>query len=50
VVLAANAAFLVVFALFVIAMLVLVVLTVRFVVRRDREKRAAWRSQHPPPD
>lgn len=47
--LATSAAFLVVFTVFVVAMVVLVVLTVRFVVRRDRERRAEWRSRHPSP-
>ena len=34
-----TAAFVVVFGLFVVAMLTLTVLTVRFVIRRDRERR-----------
>jgi membrane protein implicated in regulation of membrane protease activity len=46
VLLGADAAFWAVFIFFVLAMLVLIVLTVRFVVRRDREKRAEWRSRH----
>jgi hypothetical protein len=41
----ADAAFYAVFTFFVLAMAVLVVLTVRFVVRRDRERRSAWRSR-----
>ena len=44
--LGADAAFYAVFTFFVLALATLVVLTVRFVVRRDREKRAAWRSRH----
>lgn len=43
--LGADAAFLALFITFVVAMLVLVVLTVRFVLRRDREKRAQWRAR-----
>lgn len=45
-----DAAFLSVFAIFVLALVALVVLTVRFVVRRDREKRDAWRSRTGPTD
>jgi len=45
VLLGADAAFYVVFTFFVAAMVVLVALTVRFVLRRDRERRSAWRSR-----
>ncbi len=50
VLLGVDAAFLAVFVFFVVAMIVLTVLTVRFVVRRDRERRAAWREQQRPGD
>jgi len=39
-VLAAATAFVIVFALFVVATLVLVVVTMRWALRRDRERRA----------
>jgi hypothetical protein len=34
-----SPAFVIVFGVFVVALVVLVVLTVRFVIRRDRERR-----------
>jgi hypothetical protein len=37
-----NAAFFTLFGVFVVAMLVLIFLTVRFVIRRDRAGRKAW--------
>lgn len=43
---AAAVGFVVGFAVFVLATIVLVVLTVRFVVRRDRERRDEWRRRH----
>jgi hypothetical protein len=45
-----DVAFLSVFLIFVLALLALVVLTVRFVLRRDRERRDAWRSRTGPND
>lgn len=42
---AASAGFYAVFAFFVAAMVVLVVLSVRFTLRRDRERRAEWRAK-----
>ncbi len=42
---AASAGFYAVFTFFVAAMVVLVVLSVRFTIRRDREKRAQWRDR-----
>jgi len=45
-----DVAFLSVFIFFVLALVVLVVLTVRFIVRRDRERRDEWRSRARPPD
>jgi hypothetical protein len=40
--LASNAAFFIVFGIFVIALLVLVVVTSVWVIRRDKAGRAAW--------
>jgi hypothetical protein len=37
-----NAAFFTIFGIFIVAMLVLIFLTLRFVIRRDRAGRAAW--------
>ncbi len=45
-----DVAFLSVFIFFVLALVVLVALTVRFIVRRDRERREEWRSSAGPPD
>ncbi|HVB70411.1 MAG TPA: hypothetical protein VND83_02775 [Acidimicrobiales bacterium] len=45
-----DVAFLSVFIFFVLALVVLVVLTVRFIVRRDRGRREEWRSSAGPPD
>jgi hypothetical protein len=45
-----DVAFLSVFIFFVLALAVLVVLTVRFIVRRDRERRDEWRSRADTPD
>jgi Flp pilus assembly protein protease CpaA len=39
---ASNAAFFTLFAIFVAGMLVLIFLTLRFVIRRDRAGRKAW--------
>jgi hypothetical protein len=43
---AADAAFGIVFGLFVLALLVLAVVAVRWGVRRDRPGRQAWRQRH----
>ncbi len=45
VLLAVNAAFAIVFGVFVAALLVLVVITITWAVRRDRPGRAAWRQR-----
>lgn len=42
---AASAGFYAVFAFFVVAMVVLVVMSVRFTLRRDRAKREEWRAR-----
>jgi len=39
---ASNAAFFTLFGVFVVAMLVLIFLTLRWVIRRDRAGRRAW--------
>jgi hypothetical protein len=45
-VLAANdAAFAVLFSIFVAAMLVMIVITIRWTIRRDKAGRAAWRAR-----
>jgi hypothetical protein len=43
--LAVNVAFVVVFGLFVVAMVVLAVLVITWAVRRDRVGRQAWRQR-----
>jgi hypothetical protein len=44
--LAANdAAFAVLFSIFILAMLVMIVITLRWTIRRDRAGRAAWRAR-----
>jgi hypothetical protein len=40
--------FIAVFSVFIAATLVLIVLTMRWAIRRDREGRAAWRSKDKP--
>jgi hypothetical protein len=52
---AGTTAFFVVFAIFVVAMLVLVVMVIRWAVRHDMSGRKAWRARQearmpPPPD
>jgi len=42
---AGNTAFLVIFGLFVVAMLVLVVMVITWAVRHDMAGRAAWRER-----
>ena len=44
--LASDVAFGVVFGLFVLALLVLAVVTIRWGVRRDRPGRLAWKQRH----
>ncbi len=39
---ASNAGFVVLFAIFVVGMLVLIFLTMRYVIRRDKAGRQAW--------
>ncbi len=39
---ASNAAFFTLFSVFVVAMLVMIFITVRWVIRRDRAGRKAW--------
>jgi hypothetical protein len=34
-----------VFSIFVVALVVLIVITLRFVIRRDRQGRVAWRER-----
>ena len=41
--------FIAVFSVFIAATLVLIVLTLRWAIRRDREGRAAWRSKDKSP-
>jgi hypothetical protein len=51
---AGNTAFLVVFAIFMVAMLVLVIIVIRWAVRNDMAGRKAWRARQEarqlPPD
>jgi hypothetical protein len=52
---AGNTAFFVIFGIFVVAMLVLVVITITWAVRHDVAGRKAWRTRQearvrPPPD
>jgi len=47
VLLAANTAFAVVFGVFVVALVVLAVITLRWAVRRDRAGRKAWLARRP---
>jgi hypothetical protein len=42
---AVNAGFVVLFAIFVVALLVLIVVTLTWAIRRDRAGRAAWRQR-----
>jgi uncharacterized protein HemY len=42
---ASNVSFVVVFSIFVVALVVLIVITLRFVIRRDRQGRVAWRER-----
>jgi hypothetical protein len=49
---ATNTAFLVIFGVFVVAMLVLIVLVLTWAIRRDKAGREAWRRRQddqPPP-
>jgi hypothetical protein len=47
---ASNAAFFTLFGVFVAAMLVLIFLTLRFVIRRDRAGRKAWLERQSQPE
>jgi hypothetical protein len=44
-VLASNTPFVVLFSIFVVAMLVLIFITLRWTIRRDRAGREAWRQR-----
>ena len=43
--LASNSAFFAIFGIFVVALLVLIVITLKWTFRRDRAGRAAWRQR-----
>jgi uncharacterized membrane protein len=43
--LASNVAFAVIFGIFVVALVVLIVITLTWAIRRDRVGRAAWRQR-----
>jgi hypothetical protein len=43
--LASDAAFAVVFGIFIVAMLTMIVIVLRWAIRRDRSGRAAWRQR-----